>query len=590
MSWLRPRPTLPESEPSEPVRERWTLRFRLALTVIIALTPVAIVSVLQGLDRVRRDVDDVRDRLIQTARAASTDEQNVIASAEQILRALANQPEVRQGAAKCNDELADALRALSFFINITRVDAKGNVVCWAIPPAIKNVAHQTYWPEALTSHDFFISQRVYSTRLRRQALAAVLPLRNGAGVFDGVLLMGLDTQWLKHMLTAKQIPDGGIVALFDKTGALIAANDQTTAAAVFRRGVKPGAVNRSLLPAKSAQGERWSYALAPLVSDDVFIAFAMRDSDLFSWTYIHVATDLLLPVLMLSLASMAIWIATDRQVTRWIEYLRRMAMAYARGHYNIRPAALDDAPAEFRQLGETFSTMADAVQDRDKRLRDAVATKTMLIKETHHRVKNNLQIVMSLLSLQAGQLKDPVAREALKQAQVRVNALALVHRILHEIEDQSSVDLQRLLQDLTQQIHEGFGGDRRDVKLEFDLIAREASSDLAVPLTLFTVEALTNIFKHAFPHGQPGGTIKVSLAPSGDGQLVLSIADDGVGPSASDGQGGIGSRLSRAFANQVNGTVSIGAGRNGGTVVMLTFPDPQTKTVRKEPQAVEAVG
>ena len=109
-----------------------------------------------------------------------------------------------------------------------------------------------------------------------------------------------------------------------------------------------------------------------------------------------------------------------------------------------------------------------------------------------------------------------------------------MHRILHEIEDQSAVDLKRLLQDLAAQIHEGFGGDRRDVRLEFDHRPREASSDLAVPLTLFAVEALTNVFKHAYPPGEPGGVIRVRLAPSGEGELTLTIADEGVGLAESE--------------------------------------------------------
>ena len=130
----------PQDETSEPARDGgWSLRLRLALTVIVALAPVAIVSVLQGVDRVRRDVDDVRERLIQTARAASSDEQNVLASAEQILRALANQPEVRDGSgALRRRRWPTALRGLAFFTNIARVDAQGPRL--SAPPCRRPIA------------------------------------------------------------------------------------------------------------------------------------------------------------------------------------------------------------------------------------------------------------------------------------------------------------------------------------------------------------------------------------------------------------------------------------------------------------------
>ena len=181
---------------------------------------------------------------------------------------------------------------------------------------------------------------------------------------------------------------------------------------------------------------------------------------------------------------------------------------------------------------------------------------------------------MSLLSLQAGRLRDEGAQTALRQAQVRVNALALVHRILHEIEDLGSVDLKRLLQDLAHQIVEGFGADRRDLRLELDIASRQTTGDLAVPVTLFAVEALTNAFKHAFPSGAPGGTIRLSLLPVEDGNLRLAVEDDGAGVEPDNGSNGIGSRLIQAFAQQVAGRATVSPRPGGGTIVALVFPDP----------------
>jgi len=538
------------------------------------LLPAAFVSVVQGFDRVQRDVNDVRERLIRTAQTTASDEETLLTSGSQVLKALANQPEVRAGTPPCGASLANALKGLTYITNILRFDAEGKPLCTARQPAANqdNARGRVWWPEAEKRTDFFITPQAYSNVARTDILGGVLPLRTAAGHFDGVIALTLDVSWLDFLLHTRPIPEGAVVAVFDPAGMLIVANDIPRAEQIFEN--KPKNPQANALMSAFVDGQSWSYVLVPLLNNPTSIGFAMRNRTLFASTYVHVATDLLLPVLMLGLASAAIWIATDRQVTRWIVYLRRIATAYARGHYAIRPVALEEAPSEFRTLGETFSTMAAAVQDRDRRLREALAQKTLLIKETHHRVKNNLQIVMSLLSLQAGQLRDLKAQNALRQAQMRVNALALVHRILHEIEDLGAVDLKRLLEDLARQIHEGFGAERRDVKLQLDIAARHAPSDLAVPLTLFTVEAMTNAFKHGFPVGTRGGLIRLSLLPIEDGKLRLAIEDDGVGMQGESQSGGIGSRLIQAFANQIGGTATVSTRDTGGTVVELIFPDP----------------
>lgn len=527
----------------------------------------------------QRDVADVKDRLVQTARASAADEESILASAEQILRSLANQPEVRGASRDCGNTLANTLKGLKYFTNIARIGADAQVLCAATPPPreLSDVSSRTWWRDAEQRKAFFVTPQIYSTQSQHNVLAGVLPLVTDGGRFDGVIVVALDVGWLDVLLHSR-VPAGAVAAVFDTAGNTIASNDPETAAMIFAgRPKDTDADGSARLLSASANGFNWSYAIVPLVSNGTSVGFAMRDADLFAGTYLHVATDLFLPVLMLGAASLAIWIATDRLVTRWIVYLKRIAAAYGRGHYAIRPVALEEAPSEFRTLGDTFSLMAAGVQDRDRRLRDAVAQKSLLIKETHHRVKNNLQIVMSLLSLQAGKMRDGAAQNALRQAQIRVNALALVHRILHEIEDLGAVDLKVLLEDLGRQIHEGFGAERRDLKLDIEVAARQVPSELAVPLTLFTVEALTNAFKHAYPVNSRGGTIRLSLSPHEGGKLRLTIEDDGQGMEQYSSSGGIGSRLIQAFATQVGGTATVARREGGGTVVALVFPDPESE-------------
>lgn len=524
-----------------------------------------------------RDVADVRDLLVQTAKATAGETETLLASQEQILRSLSNLPEVRDGTPDCARALENAMKGLTYFTNIGRANANGDILCAAMPPSgPADVSTRPWWPNADQRMGFFVTPRIYSNIAQRDVLAGVLPLQNSERKFDGVMVVTLDVRWLDMLLSSKPLSEGAVAGIFDSAGTLLASNNQTAAEKIFGTRVRAASVRSELLSATGPDGTGYSYTVVPLSGEYAYAAFAMRDSDLFTGMYLHVATDLLLPVLMLGAASLAIWIATDRLVTQWIVYLRRIATAYGRGHYAVRPAALADAPSEFRLLGETFSTMAAAVQDRDRELREALKQKSLLIKETHHRVKNNLQIVMSLLSLQSGQLKDPASQNALKQTRARVNALALVHRILHEIEDLEAVGVKELLHDLARQIQEGFGADRRDLRLDLEIADRRVPSDLAVPLTLFAVEALTNAFKHAYPPGTRGGVIRVSLLPVEDGKLRLAIEDDGrgVAPEETTSTQGIGSRLIQAFAQQIGGTPSITERPGGGTIVALTFSDP----------------
>jgi two-component sensor histidine kinase len=279
---------------------------------------------------------------------------------------------------------------------------------------------------------------------------------------------------------------------------------------------------------------------------------------------------------MIGLAWIAIWFGTDRLVTRWIMYLKRISGAYRAGHYTIRPS-LDAAPGEFQLLGGALSDMADAIQDRDRKLRDAVAQKTELIREIHHRVKNNLQIVMSLLSLQTNQLRDPTAQAALSQAKMRINALALVHRILHEIEDQTTIDVKRLLTDLARQVADGMAGGRDNLRTEIDVVQKSVPADVAIPLALFTVEALTNAYKYAFPDTTRDGVVKVSLQPVSASDLRLAIVDNGIGYDALTTPRSIGSRLIATFGQQVGGTSSVKSEPGKGTTVEIRFPDPMAR-------------
>jgi len=199
-----------------------------------------------------------------------------------------------------------------------------------------------------------------------------------------------------------------------------------------------------------------------------------------------------------------------------------------------------------------------------------------LTHDIHHRVKNNLQIVSSLLNLQAGKISDPAARDALGQTRARIGALAQIHRLLYEEShdsDHGEVNIASLLQALCSQLralHRGQGA----VHLICDAASQKVPINSAVPLTLFAVEAVTNAFRHAFPGGRTG-MVTVHFDVSGD-QATLAVSDNGVGYDSSQAPGSMGRQLMAAFAQQLGGVKSVTSSAAGTTVtVRYPFDPPQ---------------
>src|SRR5512146_1908058 len=111
----------------------WTLRRRLLVIITIALLPIVAVSLYQGVERVKRDTEDVRAQLIQSARTTAASEQEVLNAGEQILRAVGALQDVRDMSGNCDGIMADAMVGVSYFTNLSRIDSKGTLVCSAVP-------------------------------------------------------------------------------------------------------------------------------------------------------------------------------------------------------------------------------------------------------------------------------------------------------------------------------------------------------------------------------------------------------------------------------------------------------------------------
>jgi two-component sensor histidine kinase len=247
----------------------------------------------------------------------------------------------------------------------------------------------------------------------------------------------------------------------------------------------------------------------------------------------------------------AVSVAAEVFIVRWLVYLERIADAYAGGHYGVRPNELDEAPSEIRWLGDAVASMAGSVQQRDQALRSALDEKTLLLREVHHRVKNNLQIVGSLLSLQGARSTTPQVRAALTEALTRIDAMALAQRFTHDAEPGDVVDAKEFFAALVAQLYARLANGERRIQIDCDITPAQIDPDQAAPFALIAVEAVLLAYQRPSP-----GDLLIDLSLEGDSdgaRLVVRAANDT--GAFSDKGAAISTDLLNGYARQLHATL-----------------------------------
>ena len=218
----------------------------------------------------------------------------------------------------------------------------------------------------------------------------------------------------------------------------------------------------------------------------------------------------------------------------------------------------------------------------DRRIEDSLAEKEILLREIHHRVKNNLQIISSMLSLQSDRTDDEEARAVFHESEIRIRAMALVHEQLYRSGDLAHIDLGVYLETLAHQILRYFGRSDCTVRVRVEDGVREVGVDQAIPIGLVVNELVANSVEHGFADGR-AGTVEIRLADFGEVR-ELSVKDNGVGlPPGIDVHAGdtLGLKLVRALAEQLGAHLTV-VSRSGTTVRML-LPPPRRRDRKTSP-------
>ena len=552
------------------------IRFRLGLAMAIALLPILLLGAFQTQVEFSRQAEDRRSDLQVAAERKAETAKARLDTATVLLEALATGP-------ACAARLAALADQLEGFDAIYRLGTGGQTVCSSEADETGTPAGEAGpsasaepWFQRLRQGEPVTLSRASTPLTDVPALIVGVRWERPRGVFAGAMMAVLPLAALQPDIMDPSLPLGAQAALTDAQGRVLVATD--VRAFIFTDGsTLPGWVDRArqgnpaVFQAHDATGEHRDYAGAALAGRDLYVVISAPSPGLLSWARINPIGALILPLAAWLTAFAAVMWVSERIVVRWLGYLERIAALYARGRYSVRPVQAAHAPAEIRVLAGTLDELAGAIAMRDRSLNDSLSEKDALMREIHHRVKNNLQIISSLLSMQQRALKDEPARAALGDTRQRISALALIYRTLYQSDDIRHADAREFMTELVGQMVASEPARGFTVTASVDADSLVVDPDKLAPLALFLVEAITNAQKHAF--ADRGGTLKVRFRVHGD-TSVLEVQDDGPGTGGA-ARSGVGRTLMGAFAKQLRGEVELLPAPGGGTIARMIFATPE---------------
>jgi two-component sensor histidine kinase len=565
-----------------------SLSRRLALLFALVLLPPTAVSLYLAWDAFHEHTERAKLSVRQLTALAATYERKFFEDTRERLQRLANEPGVSMpSGGDCNAVLQRALENAPELAGLTFRDPDGSPIC-STSGTKGSAAQQAWFEEALRYRNFTISDYTFTPDSRQPVIVAAIPVFGSSGSIQGVLNASIELYWLSSFSREARLPKDAVFFLLDSNGQVLAnsnslVNDadgalpkqrearsatsppteRTRLTSIMQQDLVKEVVARRLVDFQAIgnDGVRRVYSSVALPHGNVIVLFGVPAHTMLGW----IKQDLVARVSSLAAIWLmgigAAWIGTRYLVTRWTTSLRRMALAYARGDYSAK-LDLQRAPSELRDLGNSLMLMAHRIQDREHDLRDSVDQKDMLLREVHHRVKNNLQIITSLLNIHDKQIQNNDPHKVINDIRMRVRALALVHRYLYEGSDVRLMNLKPFLTELAQMLVNSLSSPDRRISLNLDIPDVPVQAERGVSIGLLVTEAITNSLKHAFPDNRPG-RITLQVIRKGPTSATLVIADDGVGmqgkqpPEDQPTPTNLGTQLIHGFASQLGTEISV---------------------------------
>lgn len=320
------------------------------------------------------------------------------------------------------------------------------------------------------------------------------------------------------------------------------------------------------------------YAFVPIVEGELYALATWPEAGEIGGAF-YLKDPSLFPALMWLASLIVAWMATSMFVSKHVISLRKSMLAFADTRRVPDPKEFDDAPSELRDVADSFMGMTDRILHDEAKIEETLRQKDILLREVHHRVKNNLQLIASIMSMQIRKSRSQEVKGLIKSLHDRVNSLATIHRNLYQTSGQADVAMQEHLEEIVRQVtHMGARQDR-EITVTTDFAELTLNTDQAVPLSLFVTEAITNALKYVGAPADRKNTLHVALKLL-EPQVAVVVIKNSLPaterPKDSETSSGLGSELMDAFSQQLEGEMTRNQTKTAFEIV-LRFPiDPLT--------------
>ncbi|WP_321364654.1 sensor histidine kinase [uncultured Celeribacter sp.] len=539
------------------------LGVRIAILLSIALFPIGLIAVSLTHQFAKAADERAQSNLLALTAQAAAGEEALIRTGFGTAESLAAvMPFVATDYDACNGVFSDFIDSNPSFSFAGYVSADGVLVCGSAN-AGQDFKNRSIYKSMIETPELRSDLVLDGQVSHRQVIVLSAPVFNDSA-FDGYISLSLPHEDTRINLENAPVDRPVELITFNNEGEVLSATGGLENVAARLPDGRPLAhltgQYRSSFSGVTNDGEERVFAVVPILKDQVYAIGSWPRERLSVAPGLAIATPMIFPIAMWITSLGVAYFAVHRLAIKHIRRLSRDMRQFAVSRRHDVRRKDPGLPRELREIEGAWHDLAETVVRDEAELEDTIHDKSVLLKEVHHRVKNNLQLIASIVNMKVRKAKTPEARVALKEVQGRVMSIATVHRSLYETTTEGRVRADQLLRSTVGKLVDAGVGN--EVKLENTQTYEPITlyPDQAVPLSLLATEATTNALKYV---GRPDGglpNVEISLTRLEPEVARLTVANTKGTALLSSEQvtgTGLGTNLIQAFAQQLGGQLKV---------------------------------